>query len=140
VIIAFVHRVPSVKFHEPHRIDAAHGSSGNHPSSRQVLGGVRDAADILPSGIKRVRVNVESTLGSVNEDEVALPRIGLGPLLESATRHQVAQQPHLRVRYRDIQIVVATSLPSEQSVYSPTTVDVDDKPALFEEVEQVNDI
>jgi hypothetical protein len=44
------------------------------------------------------------------------------------------------VRYRDIQIVVATSLPSEQSVYSPTTVDVDVKPALFEEVEQVNDI
>jgi hypothetical protein len=85
-------------------------------------------------------VNVETTLASVSEDEVALPRIGLGPLMESASRHQAAQQWNLRVRYGDVQIIMVSSLLSQQSVYSPTTVDVDLKPALFEEIEQLNDV
>lgn len=85
-------------------------------------------------------MNVDSTVASVSEDEVTLPRIGPGPLMESATRHQAAQQWNLRVRYGDIQIVVVSSLLSQQCVYSPTTVDVDLKPVLFEEIEQLNDV
>ena len=47
---------------------------------------------------------------------------------------------HLRVRYGDVQIVVVSSLLSQHSVYSPTAVDVDLKPALFEELEQLDDV
>jgi len=85
-------------------------------------------------------VNVESTVASVSEDEVALRGIALGPLMESASRHQAAQQRNLRVRYGDVQIVVVSSLLSQQSVYSPTTVDVDLKPVPFEEIKQLNDV
>ena len=85
-------------------------------------------------------MNVESTVASVSEDEVALPRIALGPLMESASRHQAAQQRNLCVRYGDVQIGVVSSLLSQQSVYSPTTVDVDLKPALLKEFEQLNDV
>ncbi|HEU4893797.1 MAG TPA: hypothetical protein VFT47_19720 [Vicinamibacterales bacterium] len=104
-----------------------------------MLSDVRHTAHVLTGGIKRVRVNVESTAASVSEDEVAFPRINLGPLMESASPHQAAQQRNLRVRYGDVQIVVVSSLLSQQSIYSPTTVDVDLQPALFEEIEQLND-
>jgi hypothetical protein len=138
-MIPLVDFVAGMKLHEPRWIDAAHWPSGNDPSPCQMLSDVRHTAYVLTSGIKRVRVNVESTVLSVSEDEVALPRIGPGPFMESASRHQAAQQRNLRVRYGDVQIVVVSSLPSQQSVYSPTTVDVDLKPALFEEIEQLND-
>ena len=104
-----------------------------------MLSDVRYTAHVLTSGVKRVRVNIESTVASGSEDEVAFPRIDLGPLMESASPHQAAQQRNLRVRYGDVQIVVVSSLLSQQRIYSPTTVDVDLKPALFEEIEQLND-
>jgi hypothetical protein len=56
-----------------------------------MLSDVRHAAYVLTRGIERVRVNVDSTVSSVSEDEVALRRIGLGLLMESASRHQAAQ-------------------------------------------------
>jgi hypothetical protein len=138
-MILFIDVVASMEPHQPCWIDAAHRSSGNDPGPRQVLSGVRHAAHILTSGIKRVRVDVESTVASVREDEIALPRVGLGLFMKSARRHQMTQQRHMRVRYRNVQIVVASSLLSQQSVYSPTAVDVDLKPALFEELEQLDD-
>ena len=44
------------------------------------------------------------------------------------------------MRDRDVQIVVTPSLLSQQRVYSPPAVDMDFQPALFEEVEQLNDV
>jgi hypothetical protein len=136
---AIVDLVTRMKLHEPRWIDTAHRSARNDSSPGQVLSGVRHAAYVLASGINGVGVNVESTVASICKDEVALPRVDLGLLMESASGHQAAQERHLPMRYGDVQIVVASSLVSEQRVYGPTTVDIDLKPALFEEVEQFND-
>src|SRR5262245_2164713 len=108
-----------MELHEPRWIDAAHRSSGNGPSPGQVLSGVRHATEVRTSGIKRVRVDVESTVASIGKDEVTFPRIGLGPLMESASRHQAAQAWHLLVRYGDVQVAVASSLLAQQSVDGP---------------------
>jgi hypothetical protein len=109
-----------MKLYEPYWIDAVHRSFGNHACPCQVLSGVKHAAQVLTSSIKRVRMDVESTAARVGEDEVALPRIGPRLLIKSASCHQTTQQRYLRVRYGDVQITVVSSPLSQQSVYRPT--------------------
>jgi hypothetical protein len=129
-----------MELHEPRWIDAAHSSSGNDPSPGQMLSGVGHAAHVLAGGIKGVGVNVESTIARARKNEVAFARVVAGPLMESASRHQVASKRHPRMRYSDVQVVMASSLLPEQSVHGPTTVDINLDPTLFEEVEQLDDV
>src|SRR5437667_8330691 len=96
-MICFVHLVTGVELYQPRRIDTADCASANHASPGQVLSDVGHAADVVASGIKSVRVDVESMADCIHENEVALPRIGLGPLMEPAILHQAALKRHLPV-------------------------------------------
>ena len=58
--------------------------------ARQLLSDVGHAADVVASGIKDVGVDVQATANGINENEIALPRTGLAPLMESKLLHQAA--------------------------------------------------
>lgn len=55
--------------------------SGNDPNPGKVLSGIGHTPYVLARGIECVGVHIKATVANVGEDEVALPRIGLRPLL-----------------------------------------------------------
>jgi hypothetical protein len=85
-------------------------------------------------------VNVKPASGLVSQDEVALPAVVATQLAKTSHAEKGAKPWHLRVRQRDIEIIVRSRLLSECRIHRPATIDVNLKAILFEERDEVSGI
>ena len=122
--IVVVRWVARVEFHKPLWCNAPHWVPGDHSAASQVLAAVRHAADIQTFRIERIGVNVKTTSGFVGQDEIAFPAIGAMLLAKASRAEQGAKARHLRVRHRDIEVIVRPRLLSEYRINRPSAIDV----------------
>jgi len=129
-----------VEFHEPLGGNASHRVSADYSAAGQLFADVRHAADIPACGIERIGVNVKPTSGFVGQDEVAFPAVIATLLAKASHAEQGAKARHLRVRQRDIEVIVRSRLRPEQRINRPATIDVHLKAILFQEHNEVGGV
>ena len=129
-----------MKFHKPLWRNAPHWVPGDHSAAGQVLTAVRHAADIQTSRIERIGMNVKTTSGFVGQDEIALPAIVAMLLAKASRAEQGAKAADLRVRHRDIEVIVRSRLLSEYGINRPSPVDVRLHAILFQKRNEVGGV
>jgi len=129
-----------VEFHEPLGGNAPHRVPADHSAAGQLLADVRHTADIQTCRIERIGVNVKPTSGFVGQDEVAFPAVVATLLSKASHAEQGAKSRHLRVRQRDIEVIVRSRLRPEQRINRPATIDVHLKAILFQEHNEVGGV
>jgi hypothetical protein len=105
-----------------------------------VLAAVRHTADIQTCGIERIGVNVKAIAGFVGQDEIAFPAIVATLLAKASRAEEGAKTRYLRVRHRDIEIIVRSRLLSEDGINRPSAIDVHLQAILFEKRNEVGGV
>jgi hypothetical protein len=129
-----------VKSHKPLWRNASHWVPGDHSATGQVLTGVRHAADIQTCRIEGIGVHVKTTFGFVSQDEIAFPAIVAMLLAKASRAEQGAKARYLRVRHRDIEIIVRSRLLSEYGINRPSPIDVNLQAVLFQKGNEVGGV
>lgn len=132
--------VPCVKPHERVWFDAADLVAVNAPYADEMLALIRDAEDVPPGVIEGVRVDVQPTPILVREDEVAVSSVVAGMIDEAERGQQAPERAHLRMRNRDVEIVVGPRLGAQECVDGPAAVHVHVQALTLEPAEEVDDI
>ena len=136
-VVQFVTRVES---HEPLWGNAPDWIPADHSVAGQLLPAVRHTADIQTCRIERIGVNVKPTSGFVGQDEVAFPAIVATLLAKASRAEEGAKARHLRVRHRDIEVIVRSRLLSEYGIDRPSTVNVNLQAVLFQQRNEVGGV
>jgi hypothetical protein len=105
-----------------------------------VLAAVRHAADIQTCRIERIGVNVKTTSGFVGQDEIAFPAIVAMVLVKASRAEYGAKARYLRVRHRDVEVIVRSRLLSEYGINRPSAIDVNLQAMLFQKRNEVGGI
>jgi hypothetical protein len=129
-----------VEFHEPVGGNAPHWVPADHSAAGQLFADVRHTADIPTCRIEDIGVNVKPASGFVGQDEVAFPTV-IATLLAKASRAESgAKVRHLRVRQRNIEVIVRSRLFSEYGINRPATIDANLQAILFQERNEVGGV
>jgi hypothetical protein len=129
-----------VEFHEPLGGNASHRVPADYSATGELLADVRHPADISTCRIETIGVNVKPASGLVSQDEVAFPAVIAMLLAKASHAEKGAKARHLRVRQRDIEIIVRSRLLSEYRINRPATIDVNLKAILFQERDEVGGV
>ena len=129
-----------MEFHEPLGGNASHRVPADYSAAGQLLADVRHSADIPTCRIERIRVNVKPASGLVGQDEVAFPAVIATLLAKASHAEEGAKARHLRVRQRDIEVIVRSRLLSEYRINRPATIDVNLQAILFQERDEVGGV
>jgi hypothetical protein len=105
-----------------------------------VLAAVRHAADIQTCRIERIGVNVKTTSGFVGQDEIAFPAIVAMVIVKASRAEYGAKVRYLRVRHRDIEVIVRSRLLSEYGINRPSPINVNLQAILFQKRNEVGGV
>jgi len=136
-VIEFVTRV---ELHEPFRRYASHRVSADHSSAGQVLAAVRHPAHVVARCIERVRVNVKTPASVVGQNEVAFPAIVAVLLAKPSRAEERAKAGHLGMRHSNVEVIMRPGLLSEESIHSPSAINMDFQAVLFQEVDEIGNV
>ena len=85
-------------------------------------------------------MNVKTTSGFVGQDEIAFPAIVAMLLAKASRAEQGAKARYLRVRHRDIEIIVRSRLLSEYGINRPSPIDVNLQAIFFQKRNEVGGV
>src|SRR5688572_21676048 len=129
-----------MEFHEPLGWNAPHWVPADHSAAGQLLAAVRHTADIQTCRVERIGVNVKPTSGFVGQDEVAFPAIVATLLAKASRAEEGTKARHVRMRHRDIEVIVRSRLLAEYGINRPSTIDVNLQAILFQERNEVGGV
>jgi hypothetical protein len=85
-------------------------------------------------------VNVKTTSGFVGQDEIAFPAVVAMLLAKASHAKYGAKARYLRVRHRDIEVIVRPRLLSEHGINRPSPVDINLQAILFQKLNEVGGV
>jgi hypothetical protein len=129
-----------VEFYEPLGGNASDRVPADYAATGQLLADVRHTADISTCRIEGIGVDVKPASGFVSQDEVAFSAVIATLLVKASPAEKGAKARHLRVRQRDIEIIVRSRLLSEDRINRPAPIDVNLKAILFQERDEVGGV